>query len=81
MIFEEKVGAKILKILSSTLLGRRTVKALLVNEKNDKKGNQRFQVLKSFRRTIYTRVEDTFKIRLTANIKLIYHHLPLQYNL
>ena len=81
MIFEVKVGAKMLKMLSSILLGRRTAKVPLVKERNDKKGNQKFLVMKSFRRTFYTRVEDTLKIRLTADVELIYHHLPLQYNL
>ena len=33
------------------------------------------------RRTFYTRVEDTLKIKLTADIEIIYHHLTLQYNL
>jgi len=82
VIFELKVGAKMLKMLSSALLGRRTAKVLIVKEKNDKKGNQRFLVMKSFRRTFYTRVEeDTLYIKLAADIELIYHHLPLQYNL
>ena len=81
MIFEVKVGAKMLKTLSSTLLGRRTAKLSLVKEKNDKKENQKLLVMKSFRRTFYTRVEDTFKIWLTADIELIYHHFSLQYNL
>ena len=58
MIFELKVGAKMLKMLSSALLGRRTAKVLLVKEKNDKKGNQKFMVMKSFRRTFYTRVDE-----------------------
>jgi len=49
--------------------------------KKDKKGNQKFLAMKSFTRTFYTRVEDTLKIRLAADIELIYHHLTLQYNL
>jgi len=81
VIFEVKVRAKMLKMLSSKLLGRRTAKIPLVKEKNDKKGNQKFLVIKSFRKTFYTRVEDALKIRLNADIELIYHHLPLQYNL
>jgi len=58
VIFEVKVGAKMLKTLSSTLLGRRTAKLSLVKEKNDKKGNQKFLAMKSFRRTFYIRVEE-----------------------
>ena len=81
MISEVKVGAKILKMLYSALLGRRTAKVPLVKEKKDKKGHQKFLVMKSFRRTFCTRVEDTLTIRLTADIELLYHHLPLQYNL
>ena len=68
-------------MLSSTLLGRRTAKVHLVKERSEKKGNHKFLVMKSFRRTFYTRVEDTLKIRLTADIELICHHLPLQYYL
>jgi len=55
LIFELKVGAK---MLSSALLGRMTAKVLLVKEKNDKKGNQKFLAMKSFRRTFYIRVEE-----------------------
>ena len=70
-----------LKMLSSTVKGRRTAKLSLLKEKSDKKGIQEFLVLKSFRRTFNTRIGDTLKIRLTADIELIYHHLPLQHNL
>ena len=65
----------------STLVGRRKSKVPLVKEKKDKNGHQKFLVMTSFRRTFYTRVEDTLKIRITANKELIYHHLQLQYNL
>ena len=37
-----------LKMLSSTLQGRRTAKVPLVKEKNDKRGNQKFLAMKSF---------------------------------
>ena len=81
MIVEVKVGAKMLDMIYSTLLGRRTAKAPLVKVKKAKKEHQKFLVMKSFRRTYYTRVKDTLKIRLTADIELTYHHLPLQCNL
>ena len=70
-----------LKMLGSILLRRSTAKVPLMKENNDKNGNQKFLVMKSFRRTFYTRVEDTLKIRLTADIELTYPHLPLQYSL
>ena len=64
-----------LKMLYSTLLGRRTAKVPLVKENKAKKEHQKFLVMKSFRRAYYTRVEDTLKIRLTADIEFIYHQL------
>ena len=70
-----------LKMLYSTLLGRSKAKVSLVKENKDKKGHQKFLVMKSFRSTFYTRVKDTLKIRCTADIELLYHHLPLQHNL
>ena len=77
MILEVKVGTNMLKMLSTKLLGRRTAKVPLVKEKNDKKENQKFLVMKRFRRTFYTRVEDALNIRLTADIELIYHHFSI----
>ena len=76
MLSEVKVGDKMLKMLYSTLMGRTTAKAPLVKEKKVKEGHQKFLVMKSFRRTYYTRVENTRKIRLFADIELIYHYLP-----
>ena len=80
VIFEVKVGAKMLNMLYSTL-GMRTAKAPLVKEEKAKKEHKKFLVIQSFKRTYYTRMEDTLKIRLTADIELINHHIPLQYNL
>ena len=62
-------------MLYSALLGRRTAN-FSSEEKKAKKEHEKFLVLKSFRKTYYTRVEDTLKIRLTADIELIYHQLP-----
>ena len=70
-----------LKMLGSTLLRRSTAKASLMMENNDKKGNQKFLVMKSFRRIFCTRVEDTLKIRHSTDVELTYHKLPLQYSL
>ena len=70
MISEVKVGDKTLKMLCSTLIGRATAKAPLVKEKKAKEGQQKFLVMKSLRRTYYNRVEDTLKIRLTADISI-----------
>ena len=80
MIFDVKVEAKMLKMLYSILLRRRTANSSSEGKKA-KKEHQKFLVMKSFRRTYYIRVEDTLKISLTADIELIYHQLSLQYNL
>ena len=80
MIFKLKVSAKVLRMLCSTLLERRTANSSSEGKKA-KKENKKFLVMKSFRRTSYTRVEDILKIRLTADIELIYHQLTLRYNL